>query len=297
MSKPERRRTGGGLWLGAIVSALVAGAFAVLVAVPSLTPGDNVREVETEAPASDRIALTDLAPDPRTRTFFNTLDATFPSAADELRLALIAAEARGADEAEKSLIILKAGFDPVMGSLDRLSRADIRFANEILSLTRTRLEALDASGAPYCQGSDLVEYAGLAEQELYRTVFDHIEPGDPLYVYMLDVTGLLLDAIRDARAYPKQYAGPSRSDLGALQTLGLSMLTDADITRLLTTEGKSRSEMDEVLDEVNFCELGTRVIGRVERLPEETKSRLWYEGLRQLRINGIRRVIWMISTY
>ena len=75
------------------------------------------------------------------------------------------------------------------------------------------------------------------------------------------------------------------------------MLTDADITRLLTTEGKSRSEMDEVLDEVNFCELGTRVIGRVERLPEETKSRLWYEGLRQLRINGIRRVIWMISTY
>ena len=96
MGKPERRRTGGGLWLGAIVSALVAGAFAVLVAVPSLTPGDNVREVETEAPASDRIALTDLAPDPRTRTFFNTLDATFPSAADELRLALIAAEARGA---------------------------------------------------------------------------------------------------------------------------------------------------------------------------------------------------------
>lgn len=297
MSKPRERRTGGGLWLGAAVCVGVAALLAAIIVVPALSRGDGIREVETETVQPDDILLVDLSGDPATRHYLNTLDATFPAAADDLKLALIDAKARKADDAEISLIILKAGLDPVMGSLDRLSRADVRFLNEILSLTRTELEALDASGAPYCQGSDLVEYAGLAEQELYRTVFNHIEPGDPLYGYLLKVSGILLDAIRDARSHPQLHAGPSRSDMGALQTLGLSMLTDADITMLMTTEGKSRREMDRVLETVNFCDLGARMIGRVERLPEQTKGRVWYEGLRQLRINGIRRIIWMLSTY
>lgn len=297
MKKTDRTRTGGGLWLALGVSVVVTAIIFALIAYPALSGGDGRTEVAATLEPEDDTPLADLVEDARTQTYLNTLDATFPASANELQAALINARRRGADDAEINLMILQAATGEIMANLDRLSRADVGYLNEILSLTSERLETLNGSGEPYCQGSDLVRFAGLAEQDLYRTVFEYLETGDPLYEYLLDVNAILLDAIRDARSDPQVYARPGQSDMNALQTLGLSIITDPDITLLLTTEGKSRTEMDEALDSVNFCTLGTRMIGRVQNLPEQTKGRIWYEGLRQLRINGIRRIIWMLSTY
>jgi hypothetical protein len=297
MSGDRGAKTGGGLLLGFAILLLVTGAIAAVVAFPVLSGGEGRSDRAAGVGPDQDTPLLDLVSDPDSKTYLNTLDATFPSAANQLRGQLIEARRRDAPEAEVSLMLLKAGYEPLIGSLDRLSKADIRYFNRVLSLTEDRIETLSQSGARYCLGSDLVEYASLAEQQLYRTVFDHIEPGDPLYSYLLEVNGLLFDAVRDARSDPNIYARPSQSDMGALQTLGVSVLTDPDITLLLTTEGKSRSEMDAVLETVDFCELGLRMIGRVDGLPSQTKERIWYEGLRMLRINGIRRLVWMMQTY
>lgn len=294
---PGRRRNGGGLWLGLAAFVVACAFFAVLFAFPSLTGGNGVSEVDTDPRAEAEAALAVLGEDEVTRTYFRKLDAAFPSAAADLRETLLVALERGVPDGELGLLILKAGTEPAFANLDRLSKADIRYFNRLMELTRTELATLNQSGAPFCQGSDLVEYSDLAEQQAYRFVQERIEPGDPLYVFGLEATGILLDAVRDARSNPQSRPAPSRADMSALQSVGASALFDPDVTLLLTTEGKSRREMDAALERVNFCELGVRMINRVSNLPETTKERLLSEGIDRVRRNGIRRIIWMMSTY
>ncbi|WP_018148512.1 hypothetical protein [Henriciella marina] len=294
---PAGRRNGGGLWLGAGAFVVACAVFALLFAFPSLRCEDGVSEVEIDPRAEAEAALALLGEDEVTRTYFRKLDAAFPSAADDLRETLLVALERSVPEGEIGLLILKAGTEPAFSNLDRLSKADIRYFNRLMDLARTDLEALDQSGAPFCQGSDLVEYSDLAEQEAYQFVQQRIEPGDPLYVFALEATGILLDAVRNARSNPQSRVAPSRADMSALQSVGASALFDPDVTLLLTTEGKSRREMNAALERVNFCELGVRMINRVSNLPETTKERLLSEAIDRVRRYGIRRIIWMMSTY
>lgn len=296
---PERGRprTVNGLGLGLAGLVFVSAILFGLLAFPSLTGGEGHVEKNAAAQPDRGAAVRSLLNDPPTRAYIRKFTETFPSAAAGLKTSLDEAARRGASEAEAGMIILTAGSNEILGSLERLSKADIRYFNGLLNLASSRLSALSQSGAAYCAGSDLVEYAALSEQQLYRAIFDQIGPGKPAYDFALEVNGMLLDAIGDARSNPKNYARPARSDMQALQTLGLAVLTDPDVSALLTTEGESRTAMDSVLERVNFCELGVRLIGRVDGLPEMTKERVWYEALYQLRVNGIRRIIWQLSTY
>ena len=65
----------------------------------------------------------------------------------------------------------------------------------------------------------------------------------------------------------------------------------------LTTEGKSRTEMDAALEAVDFCELGLRMVNRIDGLPQSTKGRVWNEALTQLRTQGLQRMIWRLQGY
>ena len=297
-SEREQRKRGRstGLWLGLAAALLVGAVFVTLVAFPSLT-GSVRDEVETPLAPDGEAQLAELGEDEVTRAYFDRLDRTFPSAAQDLRDTLVEALERGAPDGEIGLIVLQSGLDDIYANLDRLSKADIRYFNQLMDLAESELADLSQSGAPYCQGSDLVEYSDLSEQEAYRFVQARVEPGDPLYEFGLEASGILLDAIRDGRSNPKNRAALSRADMSAIQSLGTQLLFDSDITLLLTTEGKSRREMNAALEKVNFCDLGVRLIGRVENLPEPTRERLITAGLDRLRYYGIRRLIWMMSAY
>lgn len=287
----------GGTWIVAAAFVLALAVTGFLFAWPSLTGGQISDEVASDREAEAEAALAELGEDPLTRTYFRKLDSAFPAEARQLRETLLVALERGVPEGEIGVLLLQAGSEPIMQSLQRLSKADIRYANEVMELTRSRLEGLSASGAPYCMGTDLVAYAELAEQEAYLLLQSYLAPGEPLYDYSLETLTILLDAVIDARIRPQNRGYPSRADMSALQTLGTGALFDSDLTLLLTTEGKSRREMDAALETVNFCDLGVRMIQRVENLPEMTKARLWTTGLDYLDRYGIRRIIWMMSAY
>ena len=300
MSKHEsdKAKSGGGVLLGVgtfVLAGLVVGA---LVVFPGLTGGDGVQErpSETQAAAQDT-TLENMFSDRPTQIYLDKLASTFPSSASDLRTRLNEARSRGADDEELGVLVLQSSAGDIYGSLDRLSKADVRFFERLLTFASDKLTTLSASGEPYCNGADLVEYAGLAEQDLYRTVLERARHGTPLYEAGLELNGLFLDAIRDARSNPHYYDRLSNSDMGALQTLGLAMLTDPDMVRLLTTEGKSRTEMDAALEAVDFCELGLRMVNRIGGLPQTTKGRVWNEALTQLRVQGLQRMIWRLQGY
>ena len=164
-------------------------------------------------------------------------------------------------------------------------------------ISEEELTSLSASGAPYCVGSDLVEFAKLSDQQLYRAVFDRVGHGDALYEFGLELNGLFLDAIREARAAPVNYDRLNASDMQALQRLGLSVATNPQIMLMLTTEGKSRTEMDKVMASVNFCDLGVKILGRVDELPDTTKGRVWAEAMRQIESGNWRYTLYRYTGY
>jgi hypothetical protein len=300
MSKQDSDKgmSSGDVLLGVATFVLSGLVIAALVAFPGLTGGDGVQE----QPSGTKTAVHDTTlenhfSDQPTQIYLKKLAATFPSSASDLRTRLNDARSRGADDTELGVLVLQSGAGDIYGSLDRLSKTDVRFFERLLDFASDKLNALSASGEPYCNGTDLVQYAGLAEQDLYRTVLESARHGTPLYEAGLELNGIFLDAIRDARSNPHYHDRLSPSDMGALQTLGLAMLTDPDMVRLLTTEGKSRTEMDAALEAVDFCELGLRMVNRIEGLPQATKGRVWNEALTLLRTQGLQRMIWRLQGY
>ncbi|MEQ8558456.1 MAG: hypothetical protein RIB03_09075 [Henriciella sp.] len=294
----DRQNTAGSLGFGLAVAGLVAGLFFTILQFPSLTGAGKFPvkgSAETEAVSSGVIEAT--FSDEATLDYTEKLRRTFPAAASDLEREIRRAVDRGANEVELGLIVLQAGTPEIASSLDRLSKADVDYPNRIIDLTSSQLNALNRSGAPYCMGDDLMMFAGLSQQELYRAVFDRVGHGAGLYEYALAINGILLDAIHDARLHPVLHSRLGAPDQGALQQLGFALMTNPQLVQLLTTEGKSRSEMDAVLAETNFCELGTKLISQLDTLPDTTKGRLWGEALRQIESGRWRYTLYRYTGY
>ena len=288
----DKSGTAGSLGFGLAVTGLVAGLFFIILQFPSLTGSGTVEAGRIDTPYESTGVIEATFSDAATLAYAEKLRQTFPSAARDMESRIERATRRGADEVELGLIVLQAGADDIASSLPRLARADTGHINDFLTLSASELQSLSRSGAPYCMGDDLMMFAGLAQQEFYRAVFDRVGHGAGLYEFALEANGILLDAIREARADPVLHSPLAAPDIQALQQLGLSLMTNPQLGRLLTTEGQRRSEMDAVLAETNFCDLGVTLIGQVEALPDTTKGRLWAEAMRQLESGRWRYTIY-----
>ncbi|WP_084398456.1 hypothetical protein [Henriciella aquimarina] len=290
-ARGSSQKTAGSLGFGLAVTGMVAALFFGVLKFPGVT-GSGVYPVPgTASPASSE-TLERAFEDEATRAYVEKLQATFPAAARDLEDQIRRAKGRGADEVEIGLLVLQAGADDIAGSVGRLALADVEHVDALLTLSQTALQELVRSAAPYCEGSDLMMFASLSKQDLYRAVFDRVGHGAGLYEFGLTFNGILLDAIRDARTDPVYHGVLDVSDQQALQTLGLSLITKPEITALLTTEGKSRSEMDAVMANTNFCTLGGDILTEVEALPQETKARLWGEAMRQVESGNWRYTLY-----
>ena len=286
---------GVGLVLTGLVAALVLGA----LWYPPIT-GRGVSPVERADQSAERSAdalFREVYGDAATLDYIGKLRRTFPAAATDLEERVRRAVGRGADSEELGLIVLQAGARDIASSADRLARADTRHIDALFALVSNELEALKVSGAPYCIGSDLVRFAGLSEQQLYRAIFERARHGEALYDFVLAANGIMLDAIQDARQAPVLRSQLTAADMKTLQTLGLDLFTNPSIVRLLTMEGRPRTAMDEVLAETDFCALATTILNRIDQLPVGTKGRLWSETMLQLESGRWRYTLYRLTGY
>lgn len=279
-ARDTNRKTSAGLGFGILVVALMGILFMGALYFPSLT-GEGKRIVPAGTTDAAGNILLDTFRDEPTRAYLRKLDETLPSAAQDLERQVRRATSRGADKVELGLLVLQAGSEGIASNLERLARADTRHFNAMLELSETALRDLSRSGAPYCKGSDLMTFASLPDQQLYAAVFDRVGHGAGLYDFGLAFNSLALEALEDARRNPVTHGRITRSDEQALQGLAFAIMSNPDLMKLLTTEGKSRTEMDKVVASVNFCDMGAKMITQVEALPEATKGRLWAEMLSQ----------------
>ncbi|MEE2878694.1 MAG: hypothetical protein VX593_06790 [Pseudomonadota bacterium] len=287
-----------GLGFGLAVTAAVAALFLVALYFPSVTGSGKAeagKAVIVEQPSSGVLEAT--FSDKPTLDYVTKLRATFPSAATDLEDQVERATRRGADNIELGLLVLQAGARDIAGSADRLARADAEYVDVLIQLSTDQLSELQRSGAPYCMGNDLMMFAGLSDQELYRAVFDRVGHGAGLYEFMLAFNGILLDAIRDARADPVAREPINYADQQSLQALGITLMTKPQIVRLLTTEGKARSDMDAVLADTDFCDLAKQIATQINDLPEPTKGRVWAEGMHQVASGRWRYTLYRYTGY
>ena len=287
-----------GLGFGLGVTALVAGLFFAALHFPAMTGPGTEAAGDAELPVAESGGTLEAAfSDQPTLDYIAKLRRTFPSAAAELETSVRRAVRREAGNVELGLIVLQAGTGDITSSIERLARADVSYLDALLDLTESQLASLRRSGAPYCMGNDLMMFAGLSEQQLYRAIFDRVGHGAGLYEYALGVNGILLDAIHEARSDPDLHRPLDYSDQQALQTLGIALMTKPEIVKLLTTEGKTRSEMDAVLAGTDFCALASGILAQIGTLPEGTKGRLWAEALRQIESGRWRYTLYRYTGY
>ena len=279
-ARDNSQKSSVGLGFGFLIVALMGALFMGVLYFPTLT-GEGKTAVPARITEADGNILFATFEDKPTRTYLRQLEATFPSAIQDLEKQVGRATSRGADRVELGLLVLQAGSEEMAGNLDSLARADTRHFNDILNLSQDALKELSRSGAPYCKGSDLMVFASMSEQQLFAAVFDRVGHGAGLYEFGLEMNGLLVEAIQDARRNPVSHGRLTAADERALQGLAFAVMSNPDLMKLLSAEGKSRSEMDRVLRSVNFCDLGAKVITQVRALPEGTKGRLWAEMMRQ----------------
>ncbi|WP_300381755.1 hypothetical protein [Henriciella sp.] len=291
----HRRKPSNGLGLALVATCITTAVFFALVFMPDVT-GQGTSEVDrTQGLSAGQEELEAVFDDAPTQAFIEAYSDTFPARAADLETEISHART-GRSHARLGLVLLHAGAEDIRDNLDRLSRADTEHFNALLDHVRNGLERLSASGAPYCMGDDLLAYASLPKQEFYEVVFEHLEHGTPLYNFAATTETLLMNAVRDARKDPVLHSGIAAPDQASLQQLGLSLMTDMRLSRLLTTEGKRRTQMDAAFSETDFCVLGVDIITKVDRLPDVTKGRLWATMMRLLESGAWRWYLYQLQT-
>jgi hypothetical protein len=289
-------KSGGGLAFGLITIGVVSALFIGVLFFPSIT-GEGKAPVPGLAEEQADPSLLTAFEDTPTQVYLTKLQRTFPSVANDLQRDVNKARSRGADNVELGVLVMQAGYTEIEDSFERLARADVRYFNEMLDLGINGLTDLSRSGAPYCKGSDLITLASLSEQQLYAAAFDRVGHGAGLYNFGLEFNGIVLDAIHDARANPRNYGPLTPDDQRAVQTLMLGLVTDPQIMKLMTLEGSSRAEMDRAMEQVNFCDLGATILRKIDALPQDTKGRLWSEVMSQAAHGGIERQMRQLSRF
>lgn len=292
----HHRRSANGLGLALAATCITTVIFFALVFMPGVTGQGTSEAGKADGYSSGRDALETNFDDSPTKAYIEVLRDAFPTKASDLEAEVSSVRAGGRADTQLGLILLHTGAEAIWDNLDRLARADVEHFNALLDHIRHGLEMLSASGAPYCMGDDLFAYASLPKQAFYKEVFKHLERGTPLYDFATRTETLLIEAVSDARQDPVLHSRITAPDQASLQELGLSLMTDLRLSRLLTTEGKRRTQMDAAFSGTDFCDLGIDIITKVDGLPDVTKGRLWATMMRLLESGAWRWYLYQLQT-
>ena len=274
--RPTPASNTGTLKFTIITLTVVVGAFLAVLLVPFPKSGpssEKTLQVASVSPAS-RFTEGAFRKNQSAQTYFKTLTRIDPDAGDEAHALLIKAQNKSVDQQAEALF--EHGSEVLKAHAGDLAHAPTRHFDELLTMTRTRLNSAARKNNKWCRGA---RYAEMVNMEFTRPAeferqFEDLKPA--LQDYSFDVMTRLLLAAEDGRKSPIRRGGLSPQDEKALQGVALSLMADPEI-RPLIMSSQGSADAEALLRKINVCRIAATAVSAVKTLPQDTKGRLFAE--------------------
>lgn len=268
------------LIFGAAIIAVIAIAFFGILMMPS---GSKSNAPVPMAAVSNTGSLSVLGAldDPSTVKFVSTLKRVAPDAANRLDSEISDAVKRGADQKEVVNLVLQVIQDDMPAVMKHVAKSDVKHFDKMVLHMKTGLQKMQGGGEKWCKGATYEKFADQNPVQVQRMIEREFGYGSVGYEWSMDLSTLILEAAEDGRTNPQSYGKLTARDEQALQGLMFKMIGDPQVMKLMTMQGASKAEMAKASRNINFCALGVTALSAVNGLPQETRGRLWAEGLRQ----------------
>ncbi|MEL7130179.1 MAG: hypothetical protein AAGK23_11590 [Pseudomonadota bacterium] len=160
-----------------------------------------------------------------------------------------------------------------------LAKSDVRYFDEILTLTQDRLRVAAGSGSKWCTGGSYIPYIDAMEDNPEGAIQDLVaDMGEKTMIaisqFTVDLATLLLEAGVDAEKNPAEYGELTPQDNAVLQGVMFSMMADPQIISLMVAQ-QAGADLNTAAAGLNACSLGLTGILAARTLPEDTKARAW----------------------
>jgi hypothetical protein len=289
-SPPKAAKSGGGF--DAAFIALALGVVAVsaggAIAAPSVISwaqndvfgSTKIRPIETVVTGLDRDAMKaalarEAFPDKQGREFMVSLAAKFPEEHDDLLGKLADAAAKGADRDGLILLLGEWTVDFAPSKLAAIGRTGADGFDKLLTIVADALDLLESAGEGRCTVEALQSLASNPESLAKLGVY-----GSKGYQLNMRATRMLVDLAAAGQNAPPAATMLLPQDEQAIQSAFLSMMQDPQIMSLMQMSMRGQTQGDMAAN-LNVCDLGRSVIGKLKGLPSDTKSRLFGMGLSQ----------------
>ncbi|MEL6258432.1 MAG: hypothetical protein AAFQ67_05195 [Pseudomonadota bacterium] len=265
----------GGMVLGVVALAFLVGWGGPKV-VASFTGGGDKPALQASAtPARELGSLGEVFSDKRGRAYLGKLKTLDASAFADLERTIAATPK---DEAAQRLALFMHAQTLTQKNARTLAKADVKYFDQSLDVLNDSLKRAASRGARMCKGSFYEQFADGDFARAMGTVQSWLG-SDALYDVAMDLNLITLNALEDGRTNPKSYGRLTNSDEQALQSVMFSLMGDKQFMSLMQA-AQSGADEKAILRRVNICSMGSSLIDAFDKLPNETKGRLWAQTMR-----------------
>lgn len=215
--------------------------------------------------------------DAETIAYLTVLQRVEPAAARDLHKQAETAIASGADKNQLAMLVLGAMEDDLENAHNVLFKADVKYFDKILNVTKLGLARLSAHAPKFCR---IAHYEALAssgsDAELTEilALLDYDSAG---YKFALELNEVLLEGIEDGRNSPNNYGRLTAEDEKAFQALMMRMMANSKVANAMRIQSMPPAQQKRAFATLNICDLSNEVIAGVQGLPQDTKKRVMGE--------------------
>ena len=267
---------------GTIFAAALAGVVAIGVAAVMFWPsGQDGPTTEIANASAKTISINAVFPNTEERKFAELLKAVDDAAYMKLENEFLN---RGLSDVQRHELVMKTSETVAMDNIDALARSDVKYMNMLMDDIIGGLQKASKSRAKLCNGSSFKGLDTMSPAQAENFGRDLLR-NEALREFTIKLNARLLEAILDGRKNPKSYGTFNAADKGKIDALGPKLMSNPKIMRVLLSAGASASPED-VLAKLDLCDLSATVLREVDRLPKDTKARLWASTFAEIKKKG-----------
>lgn len=260
------------------VAAVVALAIILFIAIVMWPSGGS-----KASPDLQSLSATPLGSqlnDPATLEYLAVLQRVKPKISRQLHAEAESEIAAGANKDDLAILVLTALSDDIEDDQKTFFRADVKYFDETLKVTQNGLKRLSAHAPQYCHMSHYQHLANSSPENVLGELSSMIGYESEGYRFLLDLSKITLEGVEDARKSPNRYGRFSSEDEDEMTQLMMGLMTNSQVTFLMSTQTMAPAAQKRALSNFNFCDLTHDVIDGIADLPQGTKKRMMGEAYR-----------------
>lgn len=260
----------GGAIAAPSVMSMFSGGFSSTTVrpIPTVIAGLNRDQVKA--------ALANEAfPDKHGAAFMHALAAKFPEEHKILVGMLVDTAMQGGDRDAMMLDVNKWGMQFAIQNMPAIGRTGAKGFDEALDFGADALAFVEKTTGG-CTPKTIMAFANDPQRLMALNAYDSEATQFSMQSYHT-----LVNLAAEGRNAPAIDTTPTPQDEQALRSVVMSLLMDERVMKLMQAASRGDASAASLESTLDVCELGNAVIAKLNRLPPDTKARIWAMGASQ----------------